>query len=500
MPITPAPNLQKIGINALTSVAQVIVVGLVYFFLYKFLLHQLGAAMLGIWSLVLATASLATMANLGITAGLVKFVADINAKGEKEGLHTLLFTAFITMSVFFGVLVVLLYFILVLLLPKIVAHDYLAVAIKMLPYSLFSLFTNEIGGVFTSVLDGFQKNYRKNIIYIASSVLMLVAGYCLVPKFGIIGMAYAQAGQSVFVACSAFITSLKLIDLGSFLRSRWNKTAFKQMFSYGLKFQFISVCQMLYEPTTKALLSKFGGLSLVGFYEMASRLVSQVKSLLVNANQVMVPVIAAAIHNNKEEINKIYKSTFDVIMLICVPLISALVVFAPTISMLWVGRYEAEFINSIYLLCVGTFFNIICGPAYFGFMGEGKLGGLLKAHFFMAIANIVLGVLAGFWLKGYGIIAMWGIVLASGSILVMQDYHKHNNILNRQLFTPKTWYLLLSMAGAVILIKILFALFGTVALVWQIAIQLIIMIGTLAPFIYTHQYIKRLTSGRLTGK
>ena len=177
----------------------------------------------------------------------------------------------------------------------------------MLPYSLFSLFTNEVGGVFTSVLDGFQKNYRKNVIYIASSILMLIAGYWLVPKFGITGMAYAQAGQSIFVASSAFVSSLKLINLTSFLRSRWSKAAFKQMFSYGVKFQFISVCQMLYEPTTKALLSKFGGLSLVGFYEMASRLVSQVKSLLVNANQVMVPVIAAALHNNKEEITKIYK-------------------------------------------------------------------------------------------------------------------------------------------------------------------------------------------------
>ncbi len=500
MQITSRPNLQKIGLNALTSAAQVVVVGLVYFFLYRFLLHQLGAAMLGIWSLVLATASLATMANLGITAGLVKFVADINAKGQKDGLHTLLFTAFVTISTFFGVLVVLLYFLLVLLLPKIVAHEYLAVAVKMLPYSLFSLFTNEIGSVFTSVLDGFQKNYRKNVIYIASSILMLIAGYWLVPKFGITGMAYAQAGQSIFVATSAFISSLKLINFSSFLRSRWSKAAFKQMFSYGVKFQFISVCQMLYEPTTKALLSKFGGLSLVGFYEMASRLVSQVKSLLVNANQVMVPVIAAAMHNNKEEITKIYKKTFDVIMLICVPLISALIVFAPTVSQLWVGRYEPEFVNSIYLLCVGSFFNILCGPAYFGFMGEGNLGGLLKAHLFMAIANIIFGALAGVWLKGYGIIGMWSIVLASGSILVMKDYHKHNNIQVSQLFPSKTLYLLICMMAAVILIKILFAQLGTVGLVWQIAVQSLILFGTLAPFIYTHQYIKRLAIGHFKRK
>jgi O-antigen/teichoic acid export membrane protein len=49
---------------------------------------------------------------------------------------------------------------------------------------------------------------------------------------------------------------------------------------------------MLYDPITKALLTKFGGLSLVGYYEMANKLIYQIRSLKVSANQILVPAFA----------------------------------------------------------------------------------------------------------------------------------------------------------------------------------------------------------------
>ncbi len=455
--------------------------------------------MLGVWSLVLATASLATMANLGITAGLVKFVADFNAKGMMEELHKLLFTAFITIVVFFGLLVIILYFFVSLILSKIVAHEYVAVAIKMLPFSLLSLFINEVGGVFTSVLDGLQKNYRRNLIYIFSSVLMLVAGYILVPKFGIIGMAYAQVGQSLLVAAAAFILSSKLINVKSFFTSKWSKPVFKQIFSYGVKFQFISVCQMLYEPTTKALISKFGGisgLSILGFYEMASRLVSQVKALIVNANQVMVPVVASAMHNNIKSLKNIYLNSVSIIMLVCVPIITSLVVFAPAISFLWIGHYEPAFVISVYLLCGGIFINILCGPAYFGFLGEGVLGSLLKIHFSMAVANAAFGLLAGKFLNVYSIIGTWSVILTGGSLFVMHYYQKSKGLNFNTLLSFRNFGLLLCAALTIIAAKFSFDHITSLGIFWQIFIDIVILSVAFIPFMITQKYFKFSTMFR----
>ena len=46
---------------------------------------------------------------------------------------------------------------------------------------------------------------------------------------------------------------------------------------------------MLLDPLAKVLLSRFGGLSAVAYFEMANRMVSQARSLIASANQVLVP-------------------------------------------------------------------------------------------------------------------------------------------------------------------------------------------------------------------
>jgi hypothetical protein len=49
---------------------------ILYFLLYKYLLDKLGIKLLGVWSLILSFSSIANLANIGITSGLVKFVAE----------------------------------------------------------------------------------------------------------------------------------------------------------------------------------------------------------------------------------------------------------------------------------------------------------------------------------------------------------------------------------------------------------------------------------------
>lgn len=490
-----SPNLskaQKIGLNALTSGIQVIVVGLVYLLLYRFLLVKLGPSLLGVWSLVLATASIATMANLGITAGLVKFVADINARGQNSELLSTLYTAFISIAIFFGVLVIGIYFIAHAVLAKIIDHQYLSVAEKMLPFSLFSLFINEVGGVFTSLLDGLQKNYRKNLIYILSSLLLLTSSYLLVPKYGITGMAYGQAVQSLFVTISSLILSAKYVNIALLFRSKWNKEAFNKMFFYGVKFQFISICQMLYEPTTKALLSKFGSLSLLGYYEMASRIISQTRALIVNANQVVVPVVATAQQSNKTALPSIYKDSVAIILLVSVPLISSIIILAPAISTLWIGHYETGFVISLYLLSFGAFFNILCGPAYFGYQGEGNLSHLVKVHIFMAIANLFFGIISGKLSNGYLIIASWSLVLAFGSASIMLLYQKSKGILLTHLLTKRSKAILLCGLMLVLPMKLFFSNANNQKLLLQVTIEIIILLLVFIPFLITQKEIKLL--------
>src|SRR4030066_1313189 len=140
---------------------------------------------------------------------------------------------------------------------------------------------------------------------------------------------------------------------------------FKRIIFYGINFQVISIAVMLSDPVTKALLSKFGNLSMVGFYEMASRMVLQFRAIIVSANQVVVPTIADMTENAPEKIRAFYLRSYDLLFYLALPLFSLLIICAPIISEIWIGYYERVFVFSAILLSIGWFLNTLAVPAYF---------------------------------------------------------------------------------------------------------------------------------------
>lgn len=417
-------NNRKIIINALSSVLQVAITGIIFFFLYRYLVKNLGAEQLGVWSLVLATSSVANLANFGITSGLVKFVAQYNATNRQNELSVLVSTALITIFIFFLILIIILYVIATFILEKVVDSNYIVLAKSILPFSLLSLFINGIGGVFTSVLEGMQKNYIKNGIYSVAILLLFVFTVILTPLYGLKGVAFAQIIQAFLILISTFLFALKYIKTqSSFVL--WHKATYKEIMSYGLKFQLISISQMLYEPTTKALLSLFGGLSMVGYYEMASRLVTQLRAVIINANQVMIPVVTEASINTTHAVKNIYSHTLLLSIILSIPLFVFVIILSPAISLVWIGNIETSFIIFIVILSLANLFNIFSGPAYFGFLGEGILNPLIKIHILVAILNIILGFILGYFFQGYGIVIAWCLALSIPSLGMNSLYNKH---------------------------------------------------------------------------
>lgn len=416
---------KKLTVNAISAVVQVVFTALLYFFLYKYLIKNIGVEQLGIWSLILSFSSIANLANLGLTSGLVKFVAEYLTAQDKTKLGKLIFTSVLSMTILFIVLSLIILLGAEFFLKFIIDKKFLQTALEILPYSLASLCINAVGGVFTSVLEGHQKNYIRNFIYIFSGIVMFGGVVLWTPKLHLEGVALAQLIQSVFILLTALIFVLRINPDNKILNWKWSSESFKELFNYGYKFQVVSISQLLYEPATKLLLSKYGGLVLLGHYEMATKAVNQFRALLTNANQVVVPVVAEkAKVQGTSFLQNFYIKMNRVLLLFNLPLSTVLLVATPYISLLWIGHLNYDFIFSMFLLIVSNFINIMCGPAYFSSLGEGRLNILVIAHVAMAIINIVLGLLLGVLIGGYGIIAAWAIALAIGSICVVANYNK----------------------------------------------------------------------------
>jgi O-antigen/teichoic acid export membrane protein len=444
-----------IAVNAVSSGIQAIIVGLVYFFLYRILLEKLGVKLLGVWSLVIATSSIATLANFGFASGLVKFVSEFNAKNEYEKINKFLFTAFISLLLFFLVIIILIYILAFLFIDRIVPSEYVRLTLSILPFSLVCLLINSLGGIFTGTLEGFQKNYIRNIAYIITSVGYFVLALLLLPRFGLKGLAIAQIAQAVVIFFVAFYHVKKLCPGFRIYNWDWDKDVFKSLFNYGFKFQVISVFQMLYEPMTKILISRYSGISTLGFYEMASRFVNQFRAIISTMNQVTVPVVAHYFHTDKTAIQSIYKRSMSYVVLLVFPLVAFIVLFIPHLSVLWVGKLEPIFINSSYILSISLLVNVLNAPAYFSSLGEGKLNGLLIMHFLIAALNIFLGIVLGLTIPTYGVIIAWAISISSGSVFLIFYYHKENNLSLRKIYS-KSDYLIIISGLVFLLLSILF--------------------------------------------
>ena len=130
----------KIALNVISSAIQVIIVGLAYFFVYKILIDRLGVDLLGVWSLIIATTSISNLANFGLTSALVKFVAEYNAIEDHHRIDKLLFTSFFSMFILFGLVSLLVFVLAYLFIERFIGSTYVEVALKVLPFSLISLF------------------------------------------------------------------------------------------------------------------------------------------------------------------------------------------------------------------------------------------------------------------------------------------------------------------------------------------------------------------------
>jgi O-antigen/teichoic acid export membrane protein len=418
-------NTQKrqIIINAIMSVAQIVVIGGVLFILYKFLLNAIGVEKLGIWSVVLATTSITQISNFGLSGSVVKFVAKYVARCDDKNISGVVQTSALSVAVFGGCVLLICYPIAKFVLGLVIANEYFPVALSVLPYALLALWSMMITSIFQAGLDGFQRIDLRCLLLMVGAVLNLLLCFVFTPIYGLMGVAYARVLVNVIILVSSWFLLKRYLPILPMFPYRWNKSLFREIIGYGINFQVISVISMFYDPITKALLSKYGGLSMVGYYEMASRMVQQFRALIVSANQVLVPAIADLKEKTPEKIQAIYSNSYQLVFYLVLPLYSFVIICAPIISELWIGHYERVFVLFVILLAIGWFLNTLNAPAYFVYLGIGELRWNVISHVTIGLLNISLGFMLGVLFNGIGVVVAWVFSLALGSSIIYLSYH-----------------------------------------------------------------------------
>ncbi len=223
------------------------------------------------------------------------------------------------------------------------------------------------------------------------------------------------------------------------------------MAGYGLQFQIITASQALREPVTKALLAKFGGLSMTGYYDLASRWVVTIRELIVQANQVLIPAISHLRERDPQSIPAVYRESYRLVFFLGVPAFTALTILGPLVSRLWIGRSEPLFVEFVAVLAAGWLVNVLANPAYVVGLGTGALRWILAGCLATAVLNVALGWIAGLRFGGAAIVTGSAFSLAVGYVLVVASYHLEHGVSFAVLLPAESGRILLASAAGVIL-------------------------------------------------
>jgi O-antigen/teichoic acid export membrane protein len=425
-------NKKTISVNILFSILQIFITGLSYYFLYKFLLQKIGTDLMGVWAIVLSVSSSANIANFGIGTGVVRYTAKFKVNNELHEINQLLHTSLLFIALVFGTICAVLFIVAPFWLHSVIAGNFYNDAIQLIPYSLACLLVNALSGIFLSCIDGLQKNFIRSILYIVSFSILLGSSYVLVPRYGLMGVAYAQFIQSVFLFIGSAVMLKVVFKPLQLFPLKWNKQIFKNIFSFGIQEQIISICQLCFDPFTKSMLGSFGSLTTVTYYEMANRLVTQLRGFLVSANQVFIPVFTSTSETSAEGTHQLYKKIFSINFLLSLLWLSFIIAAVIPISKIWIGAVNNEFITVTIFLAFAYWCNIVISPAYFANMGSATLKDNVTGNILIAVLNVILCFILGYFFKGFGVVAGWSIALAFGSLYVMIKYH-HRHSFNRKL-------------------------------------------------------------------
>lgn len=417
-------NRKHISNNVFAIVTQVIVSGVVFFVLYRYLYDRLGVEQIGVWSLVLAATSVSRIGDLGLSAGVIRFVAQALGRGDTQRAADVVQTIALTLGAFMAVLLVICYPLFVLALNYFIPAHGVPIALSILPYALMSLWVMVVVSVFSGGLDGCMRMDLRSLLMGTSHLAYLGFSMLLVPMYGLEGVAMAQLIQSVgLMALMWWVLRRQMKEL-PIIPLHWKFTVLKEMFGYGVNFQIITVMNMLFDPVVKAMMSRFGGLEALGYYEMANRLILQGRAIIVEASRVMVPAIATLQEQDAAKATQLFMTSYRMTFYVAVLFYGLLGISITTISMLWLGHYQATFIQFALLLNFGWFANTLIGPAYFSNLGSGKLRVNMISHAIMGLCSLFVGVVLGLNYGGVGVVVGTTAGLIAGSMFLLISHIK----------------------------------------------------------------------------
>jgi O-antigen/teichoic acid export membrane protein len=202
-----------------------------------------------------------------------------------------------------------------------------------------------------------------------SGLTMFVSAFALVPYFGVSGFAYAMILQSGLLCIGIVVC---LMRKGVFYNPvKWTYSVFKEVIGFNLKMNFISMVSAGFDPIAKVVVGQIGGLALVGVYELASRIVTQVRAILMAYGGTIIPEIAILKRGSPELSRLIIEKHGKRFLFLAGLMALSLSLILPLLFLIVFGNWTSEASLLAAVLLFTWTLNLCAAPIYLSAQAQG---------------------------------------------------------------------------------------------------------------------------------
>lgn len=352
---------------------------------YRMVVDKGGTVALGVWSALSAAIFVIRLGDVGMGSSAERHVAMVNAQTDPKKARGYLDTAIVINAFLFIILAILGWFLLSYKIEWIIPKDknLQFQALELLPLMLSVFVISNVANVITGGLRGLHLAYQAAYLSIGGTLLQMLIVIILVPKLGIAGLAWAQFAQNlllVVVAWYLFNKHIKQYGMSySWLPLLGSKNYFKELFSFSLKAQAVNLINGLFEPVSKFLIGHSAGMSTLGLYEIAFKMVQLPRNAIVAGVHSVTPTMTRLLVSEKQEAMRLYKKSLKNVFLITLLVLTGVFLISPLVSFFLFGEIKSELSIIILILIFGYLGNVLGAPAYTLGFSAGKLKGNLMS-------------------------------------------------------------------------------------------------------------------------
>lgn len=397
--------------NSLSGLLQSLISSVLIFLTIPIFINKLGSESYGIFSLTTIIGNLNVFVNLGLSATLIKFLAEQGKGSESD--YDIVVTSVLL------ILILLPFTIIAIIFKSFIIKNILNIPVNyydrvkwLYIFLLLSSLIILLGQNLSAILDSQQKILLTNMlqsiynfIYWGLILLVLIIGFDL-PTIGFVIFI-----SSLIWFIAIFVAVRKIWGKINFKGTKYNffRIAKKQL-RYGIEIYTGGVIGFFYEPFSKLLISHFFGTTHVGFFDIALKIKAFLWGLLSKILYPLYPLISGL--KDKNKIRFIIHDIEQKLFYLVVPLVSIIAIITKPVISVWISR-DVDIISiSTICIVIAHLISITLMPNYQFLIAKQQAA---KTIFLQSI-NVIASILIFF--ISYPFLGYYGIILGNvGSIL-----------------------------------------------------------------------------------